>query len=202
MNTVAAKKGGSRWILVILLVVFLAPSIGGWAWFHYGSNFSQRHFGALYTPARPLDDVSMRDEDDRQIALSDFRGSWVLAYVGRGPCLDECRRQLDKMSRVRLSQSKNIKRVTALYLSSSAVGEAVGEIRTVFPTGTLAVLDSAAIETLIGSMLREGQAPDELLHQVYLIDPIGNLVLSYPADAEPSGMRKDLARLLRVSQIG
>jgi hypothetical protein len=202
MTTVAAKKHGSRWTVVILLVVFLAPSIGGWAWFHYGSNFSQRHFGALYTPARPLDDVSMRDEDNRQIALSDFRGSWVLAYVGSGPCLDECRRQLDKITRVRLSQSKNIRRVSALYVSPNTVGDTADEIRAIFPTGTMAVLDRADIETLLGSMLREGQTPDDLMHQVYLIDPIGNLVLSYPADAEPSGMRKDLARLLRVSQIG
>jgi hypothetical protein len=38
--------------------------------------------------------------------------------------------------------------------------------------------------------------------RVYLIDPIGNLVLSYAPDADPSGMRKDLARLLRLSQVG
>jgi hypothetical protein len=38
--------------------------------------------------------------------------------------------------------------------------------------------------------------------RVYLIDPIGNLVLSYAPDADPTGMRKDLARLLRLSQVG
>jgi hypothetical protein len=38
--------------------------------------------------------------------------------------------------------------------------------------------------------------------RIYLVDPIGNLVLSYPPDADPSGMRKDLARLLHLSQLG
>jgi hypothetical protein len=38
--------------------------------------------------------------------------------------------------------------------------------------------------------------------RIYLIDPLGNLVLRYAPGADPSGIRRDLARLLRLSQIG
>jgi hypothetical protein len=45
-------------------------------------------------------------------------------------------------------------------------------------------------------------SPLDNLNRVYLVDPLGNFMMSYPADADPTGMRKDLARLLRISQIG
>jgi cytochrome oxidase Cu insertion factor (SCO1/SenC/PrrC family) len=37
---------------------------------------------------------------------------------------------------------------------------------------------------------------------IYLIDPLGNLVLRYPKNAEPAKMKKDLERLLKYSRIG
>jgi len=38
--------------------------------------------------------------------------------------------------------------------------------------------------------------------RVYLIDPLGNLMMFYPPDADPSGMLKDLRKLLKYSKIG
>ena len=38
--------------------------------------------------------------------------------------------------------------------------------------------------------------------RIYLIDPLGNLVLRYPADPDIKGIAKDLERLLRASRIG
>jgi hypothetical protein len=35
-----------------------------------------------------------------------------------------------------------------------------------------------------------------------LIDPLGNLMMSYPKNAEPKGVRKDLMRLLKNSWAG
>ena len=37
---------------------------------------------------------------------------------------------------------------------------------------------------------------------IVLIDPLGNLVLAYPADPDIKGLAKDLGRVLRASGIG
>ena len=37
---------------------------------------------------------------------------------------------------------------------------------------------------------------------IYMIDPLGNLMMRFPKDVNPSLMAKDLKRLLKVSQIG
>jgi hypothetical protein len=37
---------------------------------------------------------------------------------------------------------------------------------------------------------------------IYVIDPLGNLVLRYDADPDIKGISRDLARLLKASGIG
>ncbi len=37
---------------------------------------------------------------------------------------------------------------------------------------------------------------------VYVADPLGNVMMRFPANAEPRRMLKDLERLLKASQIG
>jgi len=52
-------------------------------------------------------------------------------------------------------------------------------------------------------VLRLENAPAEAqMNRVYIIDPAGNLMMSYPAAAEPKQIQKDLKRLLKTSQIG
>ncbi len=45
-------------------------------------------------------------------------------------------------------------------------------------------------------------APVADARRVYLVDPLGNLLMSYVPGAPPEGMIKDLERLLRLSHIG
>src|SRR5439155_993336 len=37
---------------------------------------------------------------------------------------------------------------------------------------------------------------------IYLLDPLGNLMLRFPGDPDAQGMVKDLTRLLRASRVG
>jgi hypothetical protein len=53
-----------------------------------------------------------------------------------------------------------------------------------------------------GKVLDQLPFEGALTDHIYLVDPLGNLVLRYPRDADPSRMRKDLERLLKVSRIG
>jgi hypothetical protein len=59
-----------------------------------------------------------------------------------------------------------------------------------------------AFDALAREFTLPAGSPLDNLNRIYLVDPLGNFMMSYPADADPTGMRKDLARLLRISQIG
>jgi hypothetical protein len=38
--------------------------------------------------------------------------------------------------------------------------------------------------------------------KLYVVDPLGNLMMSYPGDAPPKSILTDLERLLKLSHIG
>jgi hypothetical protein len=46
------------------------------------------------------------------------------------------------------------------------------------------------------------QFPGQPQDHVYLVDPLGNLMLRFPSDPDPSKVIKDLQRLLKYSRIG
>jgi hypothetical protein len=37
---------------------------------------------------------------------------------------------------------------------------------------------------------------------IFLIDPLGNLMLRWPTEADPARMKRDLGKLLKASRIG
>ena len=45
-------------------------------------------------------------------------------------------------------------------------------------------------------------AAGAITNHIYVIDPLGNLMMRFPRDPDPSRMLEDLQRLLKVSRIG
>jgi glutathione peroxidase-family protein len=37
---------------------------------------------------------------------------------------------------------------------------------------------------------------------IYMIDPLGNLMMRFPKNADPNKIKKDISKLLRASSIG
>jgi hypothetical protein len=56
----------------------------------------------------------------------------------------------------------------------------------------------AAASGLLNHLPAQGARAD----YIYVIDPLGNIVLRYMRNADPAGMIKDLTRLLKTSGIG
>jgi hypothetical protein len=46
------------------------------------------------------------------------------------------------------------------------------------------------------------QGAGDIVRNIFMIDPLGNLILRYPADPDIKRMANDLDRLLRASRIG
>lgn len=196
-NTVHGRRN-----FVLITLLFLAPVVLGTTLYFSGWRPQGRalHHGELVQPAKPLSDIALRKTDGSESRLSTLRGSWILITFSHLPCNTACQNNLYKMQQVRLTQGKDAGRVQRVFITASGSGDAAALAAQytgmqVF-TGAPAELQKAAQE-FAGDEKSFNES-----ERVYLIDPLGNLVLRYRADADPSGMRKDLARLLRLSQIG
>ncbi len=196
-GSVNAKRG--RLKLVVLAAVAAAPLILAYALFFSGWRPpSYANYGELVQPPRLLRDVELVDLDGKAFRLSGLRGKWLYVYFGSSDCGERCFNILHKTRQVIIAQEKHMDRVQRLFVLTDggvlgAVADRLKDDRGLY----LARPAPAALQTLVRDFAVPG-GPD----RIYLVDPLGNLMMSYPAEANPTGMRKDLARLLRVSRVG
>jgi hypothetical protein len=140
--------------------------------------------GVLISPARTLPMESV------------FRGHWSLVYLGDGACTRECRQALIVMRQTRLGLNNDMTRVARVFLATAncCAREYLGSQHP-----GLEVLDAA--DTAVAAVARE--FPDaQRAHTLYIVDPLGNLMMSYDARQNPHGLLEDLKKLLRLSHIG
>jgi len=191
-------------MLIFVVALFLLPVVAAtWlyisGWRPEGKNLAH---GELVQPARPVSDANLIGMDGAPYRLSALRGRWVMVYLGPLPCAADCRSSLYKIQQVRLAQGRDAPRVERVMIAASVSSDALRELARQYP-GLLAVSGTrTTLQTLEREFVSSQGTALEAPGRVYLIDPIGNLVMSFAPDADPSGMRKDLARLLRLSQVG
>ena len=144
--------------------------------------------GRLITPPRPLPAPAP--------AAGTFRGSWTLVYVGDGSCDEDCRLALLVMRQTRLGLANDMNRVGRVWL---ATGTCCAREGAAAPEPGLTVLDATRPEAgeLLAAFPAAGRA-----HSIFVVDPLGNLMMSYDARSNPHGLLDDLHKLLRLSHIG
>jgi hypothetical protein len=125
-----------------------------------------------------------------------FHGVWTLVYVGDGACDEECRRALLVMRQTRLALNNDMSRVERVWL---ATGSCCPTQSAAAPEAGLVVLDAngPAAGALLQAFPAAGRA-----HSLFVVDPLGNLMMSYDARNDPHGLLEDLRKLLRLSHIG
>jgi len=201
-ETPSPRRG--RWTLVLLTLIVALPMLVSFVLYFsdWRPQGKSRHFGELINPARPLPELALRAVTGEPVPLSALRRHWQLVYVGRSDCDPSCEATLDRIHRVRLAMGKEMRRVEYSFVVVDGNPAQWKKLADDHPGLRVLAADSTVLKTLIPALAgNDGRAPQPG-DLIYLVDPIGNLVLRYAADADPSGIRKDLARLLRLSQIG
>ena len=171
----------ARTVWLIFLVCAAPIVFGTLAWrFHWGTPASA-NYGELIAP-RPL----------LGPALKALRGKWVLVTFDPAACPAECERKLYVVRQVRRAQGANAERIERLWLVTDAARPR---------PQVLAAIEGSRIEP--AQQAGDADAfPGNPLRHIYVVDPLGNLMMRYPEDPDPGRVIKDLERLLKLSRIG
>ncbi|MGH8149579.1 MAG: SCO family protein [Steroidobacteraceae bacterium] len=195
-NTAAVRNRNLRTVLG-LAALFFVP-IGGAMLLYYGIGWSPSghvNHGELILPARPLPAVSLAAADTRRPVPNVFTGRWALVYVGDGQCDPDCRFALYLMRNTRLDLGNEATRVERVFLLTGSGG---GKSLAHHYPGMI-VLDASASSA---RKLVAAFPTKDLDASIFIVDPLGNLLMRYDSRRDPMGLLEDLQRLLRLSQIG
>jgi len=201
-ETVSASNPPSHWrryrTLYLLLAVCVAPVIASYTAYYLLPPSGRTNYGALIEPQRPLPALTLRQLDGTAVEAASLRGSWLMVQVADGACDAACEKKLWQMRQVRLTTGKDADRVQRLWLIIDESPLATSVIREY--DGTI-FLRARASEVAAFLPLPAGPGTG-LTDHIWLIDPLGNLMMRWPKDADPSRMKKDLIKLLKASGIG
>jgi cytochrome oxidase Cu insertion factor (SCO1/SenC/PrrC family) len=180
-----------------LAALFALPLVLAF-WLYYGLHWHPQgttNHGDLIEPLRPLPDVTLPDLAG--VAQQHvFRGQWTLVYIGDGACNADCHTTLFFMRQTRLSLNNEMRRVQRVFLAPTNCC-AQSFLASEHPG--LRVFDASqpAAQSLLAQFPADGRA-----RALYIVDPLGNLMMRYDARLPPKGLLEDLKRLLQLSHIG
>ena len=193
----------SRLKLLGLMAAFAGPLLLAAVVYFYPASLAPppSSYGELVEPVVVLDDLRARTLSgarDAEPAPPDnfLRGRWTLLFWGDAACDLHCEAGLFKMRQARLALGRHRARVRTAYLLPPDAPDAL----------SLPELPKRHPKLVIARVAAATRAADALSRlprgHVYVVDPLGNLMIGYARDATPHGIVRDLKKLLRASRIG
>ncbi|HMW18711.1 MAG TPA: hypothetical protein PKN13_11910 [Accumulibacter sp.] len=201
MTYAAASLTQGRKTLLLIIALLALPFAVAFAlyWFEWQPSKLANH-GELIQPPRPLPANGLSSVDGQSLPAEDLRRKWSLILVNAGDCAAACQRDLQQIRQVQVALNKEMVRLRRVLIGDSLAGlradPGLAAIRAAYPD----LLVAAPDDDQAGATMRTFF--DGRQHRFYVVDPLGNVMMRYPAQPDMAGMLKDLERLLKYSWVG
>lgn len=182
--------------LLGIAAIFITPLIVAAAMYYGQQDWQPQgrtNHGRLLEPIVNLNEVAGAGLD--ALTQDEADGRWTVILQETGACDDSCRGALYRMRQTRLMLGNDMSRVLRVFLHGDIAPDTVwlGQEH-----AGLIVASNPAMSEILARMEPADLAPGGL----YLVDPLGNLVMYFPADLAPEDLVSDLEHLLELSRIG
>ncbi len=203
VETAPAQPKRSNHTLWVLIAVCALPYLAGWLYYQFMDQLPApitTNHGTLVSPVRAVGELPLLAADGTTFNIADLRGKWVLATVASSACTQTCQQNLYHLRQVRQAMGNERRRVERLLIlnETSQLAELLPHLQA--HEGLRLATGPA---TSVGHLQSLLQDPNPVAEDgIYIIDPLGNVMMSYPPNFSGELMIKDLRRLLKVSQVG
>ena len=190
------RTSTGRWKMLLVLLVCAAPVVASYLTFYVIRPEGRRNFGELIDPQRPLPDLAAMDLAGKPVNLRALQGQWLLVSVAGGACNDACARHLYLQRQLRETLGREKDRLDWVWLVSD--GQPLADkLRAALAGATVLRVPEAELAAWLKP------APSHLLaDHLYVVDPLGNWMMRFPANLDVPDApkaKRDLERLLRAS---
>lgn len=178
---------------LLMLGFFAAPMVAAWLAYFGWHPDKHKNYGSLLKVA-PLAYTQGTLVDGAPYKLDALQGKWLMVYIGGATCDAHCQKQLYYMRQSRISLGKDQDRVKRVWVLADAAR----------PNPALVKIQTGLIvwRPAQSAFLQQFPGAQAGAHHVYIVDPLGNLMMRFPENVDPKRLIKDMKLLLKASQIG
>lgn len=182
--------------MLMVLLVCAAPVIASYFTYYIVRPEGRRNYGTLIEPQRPLPAAKATGLDGTSVPLASLKDQWLLVSVAGGACDASCEKHLYLQRQLREGLGKDKDRLDWVWLVAD--GTPVREaLLPALQQATVLRVDPAVL-----SQWLQAAPGQQLEDHLYVVDPMGNWMMRFPAgqDLESAPkVRRDLERLMRAS---
>jgi hypothetical protein len=191
-----ARTRAGRWKMIMVLLICAAPVIASYFTYYVIRPEGRRNYGELVTPQRPLPAVATTDLNGNAGELTALKDQWLLVSVAGAACETSCQQRLYFQRQLREALGKEKGRVDWVWLVTDT-GVIAERLKPALAEATVLRVSADAMARWLPADTNQ-----HLEDHLYLVDPLGNLMMRFPANMDAAGAAKakrDLDRLLRAS---
>lgn len=189
----AAKTRAGRWKMLLLLLVAASPVIASYFTYYVIRPEGRRNYGELIDPQRPLPALNAIDAQGRSTDLRSLKDQWLLVSVADSACDAACEKRLYLQRQLRETLGKEKDRLDWVWLRTGGP-DLRPDLAEATAAASVLLVDDQALAAWL-----EPAAGHRIDEHLYVVDPVGNWMMRFPADADPKKIKSDLERLLRAS---
>lgn len=185
--------------LLYLTAIFAGPIVLAWVLYQHpnfvkGKNSAN---GKLIHPPTEVTDLNLSDSHGHPLSIKNFQGHWTLLFNDKEHCDAYCQQMLFNMHQIQIATGKDRLRIQlALATTKQSLNtKLLTAINTKF-NGTEIIIKATNTETFAHKNFP--MQPNNL----YIIDPMGLVMMRYNKSIQPMAIFNDVQRLLMASQIG
>lgn len=187
----------TNWTLYLVMAVCAAPMIFSYLTYYLIKPEGRTNYGELIDPrAYPIPELSSKALDGKPAALQDLHGKWIMIQVDESACAQPCVDKLFYLRQLRLTQGKEMDRIERVWLITDDAPLDIGLMKQYEGTHFLRV-DAKKLAAWLP--VTEG---GNMKNHIFMIDPLGNLMMRFPKDPDANKIKKDIGKLLKASSIG
>jgi hypothetical protein len=193
-----ARQGRGRLMLISMLIFFVTPILVVIAMYKLDWRPQGNSVGELVVPARLLNmQHTLLLSDGKLVPANIWKDKWSMLYVA-GDCAEQCNRKLHVMRQLHVSLYKEIPRMQRVLITTS---QDVTAFNKAYPE--LLIMNQPVVEiSALSEQFQVNNEPAMSSDRIYLIDPLGHLMMSFAPDTDPALIRKDITRLMKYSWAG
>jgi cytochrome oxidase Cu insertion factor (SCO1/SenC/PrrC family) len=187
-----------RKVFLLMLTFFVVPIIVVVLMFKFDWKPNGASTGELIKPPRLLESpIVLKDDMGAALRPTFWKEKWSIVYVA-GECQDTCMSKLRDMRQLHVSLYKDIPRTQRVLITQQ---QDTRDIKAKFPDLVVINQPDNALAALSQQFMVADEPPASA-NRLYLVDPLGHVMMSYKPTVPLADVRKDVARLLRYSWAG
>jgi len=194
-----------RVTLLIIAALFFLPLVLAWLMYNGTIAFqphSTRNLGTLVQPPVPVEWAGVsRSEAPHETAQEAFTGHWLILHAVPNPCAEACLREVADLRQIHRASGRQQARIRLALLHDFEQEADTSALRDLYATFQLIANPDGSLWSALDQVARRSQPGATVRGSTYLIDPLGNIMLFYPAGGDPNDLKSDLKRLLTWSKL-